>query len=232
MWSKGVEPQKSTLVLLATLNEEQGIGPTLRELRYYLQKPFMLVIDGRSTDRTVEIAKTLCAEIISQRGEGKGDAIATAVELARFEAEYAIMIDADYSYPAEFLPKMLRVLERNPRVGMVCGNRFNGESPKKIMHNLFYAGNRVLAFTHSLFNGVRLRDPLTGLRVIRWDLLEGWRPKSAGFDIEIELNNHIERQGYRIVEIPISYRPRLGEKKLKVRHGITIFKRIVLESIY
>jgi hypothetical protein len=41
----------------------------------------------------------------------------------------------------------------------------------------------------------------------------------------------VERQGYKTVEIPIDYRDRLGEKKLKLRHGFTILRRIIAESI-
>jgi hypothetical protein len=81
-----------------------------------------------------------------------------------------------------------------------------------------------------LFNGIKLNDPLSGLRVVRAEVLKGWKSKSRGFDIEAEMNYHVERMGYRIVEIPIRYRPRLGEKKLKLRHGFAILKRIVSES--
>ncbi len=72
---------------------------------------------------------------------------------------------------------------------------------------------------------------LSGLRVVRWDLLKNWTPKSSGFDIEVELNHFIEKQGYEIVEVPISLRPRLGKKKLNVFDGLTIFKRIIMERI-
>ena len=54
--------------------------------------------------------------------------------------------------------------------------------------------------------------------------------KSKGFDIEVELNHLVERKGFGIVEVPIVYRPRLGEKKLKARHGASILKRIMLET--
>jgi dolichol-phosphate mannosyltransferase len=219
-------------VLIAALNEEQGIGPTLSDFKNYVQESSLLVVDGDSCDRTVEIAKNLGAEIVFQRGKGKGDAIAQAVQRMDFDGEYVIMTDADFTYPAEFVPKMIRVLEGNPNVGMVCGNRFNRDFNNAGMRNMFYAGNRFLAATHNFFNGVKLADPFTGLRVIRWSLLKGWKPKSTGFDIEVELNHHIERRGYGIVEIPISYRDRLGEKKLKARHGLEIFKRILLESTY
>ena len=90
---------------------------------------------------------------------------------------------------------------------------------------------QVLAFVHSLFNGVSLRDPLTGLRVIRTEILRDWIVKSQGFDIEVELNHLVERRGYTTVEVPIRYRQRLGEKKLKVRHGAIILKRILQEAM-
>jgi hypothetical protein len=114
---------------------------------------------------------------------------------------------------------------------MVCGNRLNGEIDKKALHSIFHIGNQLLAWAHKMLNGVPLQDPLTGLRVIRTEVLQGWRIKSKGFDIEVELNQMVERSGFKIVEIPISYRARLGEKKLKVKHGITILKRIILETL-
>jgi dolichol-phosphate mannosyltransferase len=51
----------------------------------------------------------------------------------------------------------------------------------------------------------------------------------VGFDIEAELNCHVNSKGYDIVEIPIKYRSRLGKKKLGFRHGLEIFKRIIME---
>jgi dolichol-phosphate mannosyltransferase len=114
---------------------------------------------------------------------------------------------------------------------MVCGNRFKDELNLGKLHDILYFGNRLLAFAHNFMNGVELDDPLTGLRVVRWEILRGWKPKSRGFDIEVELNHQVERKGYGIVEMPIEYRPRLGEKKLRLRHGLTILKRIVAESL-
>jgi hypothetical protein len=60
--------------------------------------------------------------------------------------------------------------------------------------------------------------------------LDGWKPNSKGFDVEAEMNYLVRRKGYQIVEIPIEYKLRLGEKKLKLRHGFVILKRIMAES--
>lgn len=221
----------SLMVVIAAYNEEEGIGPTLAELREILDEPFYLVVDGNSTDRTVEIAKELGAEVFVQEGRGKGNAIAQAIERIDHDPEYVVLIDADFTYPAEYILGMIQILRKNPSVGMVTGNRFNSHFHLKSMNNAYYSGNRFLAFVHSLFNGVKLNDPLTGLRVVRWEILKNWKPKSKSFDIEVELNRFVEKNGYSIMEFPIHYRQRLGEKKLKLRHGFTILRRILAESL-
>ena len=230
--TKTYEKSYSTQLVVAALNEEHGIGPTLTEFLGNLDTPHVLVVDGHSRDRTVEIAKNLGVEIAFQDGVGKGNAIAKALEHINLSVKYVVLTDADYTYPAEYVPEMIEILERNPQVGMVCGNRFSGDIEPKAVRTSFYFGNKLLAFAHNLFNGVSLRDPLTGLRVIRTEILGDWAVKSQGFDIEVELNRHVERKGYTIVEVPIKYRQRLGEKKLKIRHGATILKRILQEAIH
>jgi len=222
----------SMQVIIAALNEEEGIGLTIAEFRAKLGCPRVLVVDGRSTDRTVEIAKNMGADVVFQDGLGKGDALAKALEHSDLAVDYVVIADADYTYPAEYVPKMIRILEKNPDVGMVCGNRFNSHINPKALHSVFYFGNRLLAFTHNLLNGVSLTDPLTGLRVVRAEILRNWKVKSKGFDVEVELNHQVERKGFGIVEVPIKYRERLGEKKLGVRHGVEILRRMVLETTY
>jgi len=227
-----VRNRTAVLAIIATLNEEKGIGPTIAELRRYVGNARVLVVDGNSNDSTVDVAKNSEADVIFQKGHGKGDAIAQALREAPQDMDYVVFTDADYTYPAEYVPRMIRLLEKNPRVGMVCGNRFNSHFHLDEMHNVFYFGNRLLAFTHNMLNGVALRDPLTGLRVVRWEILKDFTPKSKGFDVEVELNHQVERKGYSIMEIDISYRRRLGVKKLKLKHGLTIAKRIMLETTY
>ena len=220
------------LVMIVALNEEKGIGPTLAELRLVLEDPRYLVVDGNSVDRTVEVAKEMGADVIFQEGSGKGDAIAKAIRFVGSDAKYVVLIDADFTYPAKFLADMIRILEENPEVGMVTGNRFNSHFELRAMNSPFFVGNRFLAWAQLFLNGVSLKDTLTGLRVVRWRILKNWEPKSKGFDVEAEMNHRVERQGYKTVEIPIKYRDRLGQKKLKLRHGFSILRRIISESLY
>jgi glycosyltransferase involved in cell wall biosynthesis len=224
-------PPHPTEVVIAALNEEEGVGVTISEVSESIHPHRILLIDGHSHDRTVQVAKDFGAEILIQDGKGKGDAMAKAAKNMSPEAMYLVMTDADYTYPAEYLPEMIEILENNPGVGMVCGNRFNGLSKGKAFQGRFYYGNKLLAFAHNFFNGVNLQDPLTGLRVIRAEIFRNWKIKSKGFDIEVELNHQVVKQGFRTIEVPIGYRERLGEKKLKMKDGATILKRILAESL-
>ena len=227
-----VQCTPSTQVIIAALNEEEGIGLTISELNKTLKNSRILVVDGRSTDRTVEIAKNMGASVVCQDGLGKGDALAKAIAQSDLTVDYVVITDADYTYPAEHVPEMIRILEEHPDVGMVCGNRFSGYLDLKGLNGFFYLGNRLIGFTQNFLNGVWLADPLTGLRVLRAEILRSWTVKSKGFDVEVELNHHVEREGFSIAEIPIKYRERLGEKKLGVRHGAEILRRIMLETTY
>jgi len=219
-------------IILAALNEEMGIGPTIREIQGILGHPFLIVVDGQSTDQTVEIARSLGAYISFQRGVGKGDALFEGVKNLRFNNRYVVFTDADYTYPAASIPMMVKVLDNYPNIGMVIGDRFHGSvNNDKSSKNVFYIGNQMIAKVQYLMNGIKLSDPLSGLRVVRTELLRNWTPKSKGFDIEVELNALVDRKGYKIAEIPINYRARLGKKKLAPRHGIEIFKRIVSTAL-
>ncbi len=224
------ETSYSVQLIIAALNEAPGLGLTITEMKDTLGEISVLVVDGKSIDRTVEIAKNLGATVVYQDGVGKGDALAKAFEHVDQNLKYVILTDADYTYPADSVPNMIRILEENPIVGMVCGNRLSDQVDKNALHRVFRIGNRILAFSHNLYNGLNLQDPLTGLRVVRSEVLADWKIKSKGFDIEVELNNLVRRRGFLIEEVPIGYRARLGVKKLKARHGISILKRILLEA--
>ncbi len=217
-------------IFIAALNEEEGVGATISELSENINAKRILLIDGHSQDRTVDIAKEHGAEIFFQDGKGKGDALAKAVQCMSADVEYVVITDADFTYPAEHVPEMIQILENNPSIGMVCGNRFSRQIEGSALRGRFTLGNKLLAFAHSFLNGIDLKDPLTGLRAIRADVLRKWAIKSKGFDIEVELNHQVGKQGFGTIEVPIAYRERLGEKKLKMRHGASILKRIVFQS--
>jgi dolichol-phosphate mannosyltransferase len=222
-------------VIIPTLNEAEGIGPTINEILSTLPNSHIVVIDANSTDKTPLIARGLGATVIEQKGRGKGRAMAQILEYLRHSnpesPKYLIITDADYTYPCDQLPRMIEILEENPLVGMVTGKRIQVIKIfrlTKALINWYVLGNYLLRTAHKFCNKVGMHDPLTGLRVIRFKVIKDWRPQAKSFDIEVELNHHITKKKYKIVEVPINYRPRLGRKKLGLRHGFTILKRILI----
>lgn len=218
-------------VIVAAYNEEEGITPTICELKETLHQPHIVVIDGNSSDRTLELAKDQGVAVICQKGKGKGNAISEGIENLCEDTGYVIFTDADYTYPSKHIKEMIAVLNQNPNVGMVLGNRFDETFKFESVKNQFYLGNRILGFIQRILNGVKLNDPFTGLRIIRFELIKNWKPKSSTFDIEAEMNQHIYQLGYEIVEVPIIYRNRLGKKKLCFKDGLVILRRIFLGTI-
>lgn len=216
-----------TQIIIAALDEEEGIAYTLDEIQKYIRNPEIIVVDGNSNDQTSRVARDMGAKVIEQNGKGKGDALSLGLKFIDSNTKYVVLTDADYTYPAEYIPRMIEILERNPKIGMVCGNRFNHVYPLEAMNRAFYLGNKLITFAHSILNGIDLEDPLTGLRVIRANLLREWDPVSKDFDIEVELNNYLAHSEFETVEIPILYRERIGEKKLQMKHGSVILRRII-----
>jgi dolichol-phosphate mannosyltransferase len=208
------------------------VGSTILELKkIFKKKTHYLVVDGNSSDATVNIATNLRAQVVQQNGIGKGNAIANALKHIDPKTKYVVFIDADFTYPAEYVKSMLEILEEYPNIGMVTGNRFSNHLKFTNMNYIFYFGNRLITLIHRLLNGINLQDPLTGLRIVRWEILKNWNPKSQGFDIEVELNYYVSMTNFKIVEIPICYRIRLGKKKLSFKHGFSILQRILIQSI-
>lgn len=223
--------RRSIQVLIPALNEESGIGLTINDLTSKLGNQHILLIDGNSYDNTVQIAKDSGAEILLQKGRGKGTALYQGLKHTKFQTDYIILTDADYTYPAEEIPIMIDILNKNPKVGMVTGNRLNKNLERKNLSSLIHLGNKLLSLAHNFLNGINLQDPLSGLRVIRAEILKDWSLEAKGFDIEIELNLLVRRKGYSIIEVPVKYRPRKGEKKLKIKDGWVILQRIIKESV-
>ena len=106
-----IEIHSSISVVIATLNEEEGIGPTIGEMQEILNNPYMVVVDGNSVDRTIEIAKNMGADVMLQEGRGKGDAMFQGMKDLTTKVPYIVFTDADYTYPAEYVPGMIAILE-------------------------------------------------------------------------------------------------------------------------
>ena len=208
---------KDITVVIPTLNEAEAIGKVIDELvQVGVPKENIVVVDGGSSDGTVEVARSKGVKVVFQEGKGKTDAVKTG--LKHVTTEYALVIDGDYTYPAKHVPELL---EKACREGLdeVIGYRFKGRENIPLINRF---GNWVLIKTFNLLFGTKLKDVLSGMYIIRKTALSDAFFETKGFSVEAELAAHIASTTGRIGEVPIEYRRRIGESKLSILDGVKI----------
>ena len=223
MKPREIHPSDVTIII-PTLNEERGIGGVIEGFKK-LGYTNILVIDGNSTDRTREIAREKGARVIVQSGRGKGQAVAEAFKLV--DTEIVVLIDGDGTYDPNDVNKLLEPIQRGV-AEHVMGNRLlNFEAGA--FNKLNFAGNKILNWFFRFLYGVEVHDILTGYRALTREVYKNVDLDKHGFEIEAELVVETLSKGYRILEVPITYRKREGDTKLSpmkdgLRIGRTIFE--------
>ena len=145
-------------ILIPTLNEAPTIGNVVREFKA-LGYNHILVIDGKSTDNTVKFAREAGANVRTQSGKGKGNAIIEAFEV--IEQPYILMLDGDGTYSSKDAEKMLTPLFLG--FDQVIGDRLiNAEEGSFSRLNLF--GNHMLNLLFKVAHSRDLHDILSGYR--------------------------------------------------------------------
>jgi glycosyltransferase involved in cell wall biosynthesis len=202
--------------VIPALNEAEGIGPTLdslpeeelEDLGYNLEK---VVVDGESTDGTRDIARDHGARVVVEPRPGYGRAYKTGFQAA--EGEVLVTGDADTTYPLETTHELLQRLEDGD-LDFITTNRFADlqEGAMRPKHRL---GNWVLSATARLLFFISVRDSQSGMWVFRSAILDDLELTADGMpyseEIKIEAFRHPDVEA---VEVPIQYRPRVGEVKI------------------
>jgi len=210
-------------ILIPTLNEGPTIGNVVREFKAQGYNN-ILVIDGKSTDNTVKIAREAAATVRTQSGTGKGNAIIEAFEV--IDQSYILMLDGDGTYSAKDAEKMLAPLFIG--FDQVIGDRLiNAEEGSFSRLNLF--GNHMLNLLFKVAHSRDLHDILSGYRAFTKLAVQQMHLKERGFEIETEISVEAVRNGQRIMVVPIKYLRRPGGTGTKLspfHDGIKIVSTI------
>jgi|HubBroStandDraft_1064217.scaffolds.fasta_scaffold06348_4 glycosyltransferase involved in cell wall biosynthesis len=224
---------EDTVIVVPAYKEAGGIAAVIDEIRAAIN-PIVLVINRPSNDGTDVRAREHGAIVVDQSGRGKGNAMRQAIEYVRTNlpnARYIGFVDADCTYPASPMGSMRQLLDSQPQLGMVIAARENLKN-NGAKSEAFAIGNRLLGGVHHALNHVPLQDPLSGLRMVKTEAIGDWRPRAQGFDIECELNYFVRNvKDLEITEVDVPYRARVGEKKLRLRDGLVILRRMILIAL-
>ncbi|HKL30616.1 MAG TPA: S-layer glycoprotein N-glycosyltransferase AglJ [Natrialbaceae archaeon] len=211
-----MDDRDDVCVLVPTYNEAETIGDVVRGFR---EEGFdrVLVIDGRSTDDTRQLAEAAGAEVVVQsgtgRGSGKGQAVREGLELV--EKPYVLLVDGDGTYRPEDADSMIEPL-LDGECEHVIGDRFADMRPGA-MSRLNRSGNRLINWGFRRIHGQDFGDILSGYRAFTLESTGKMPLTAQGFGIETEMAVECVKQGIETCVVPITYEPRPDESETNLR---------------
>jgi glycosyltransferase involved in cell wall biosynthesis len=209
-------PQPLVSVVMPCLDEEEAVGGCVREalgaLRLMGVPGEVLVVDNGSTDGSAQIAAAAGARVVREDRRGYGAAYQRGFGEAR--GRFLVMGDADGTYPFTEIPRFVDPL-RADECDVVMGDRLGGDmAPGAMSWSHRWIGNPILSGMLRLFFHTGVSDSHCGMRAFTREAYERMNPRTTGMEFASELVVNALRSNLRIREIPIRYRPRLGESKL------------------
>jgi hypothetical protein len=212
-----------TTVVLPAYNEGAALPHVLDELGDYLDDGYeVLVVDDGSTDDTATVAERYPVRLV-QHPDNRGKGVAIRTGIAEAQGENVVIMDADATYPVPAIKEMVELLDEND---LVRGIR---ESEPESMPTVNRFGNWLINKLLAISHGLEGADHLSGLYAIRRSEAVKLGTEARGFDIETEIGIKARARGLRQATVPISYLPRVGEKKLSPwRDGLRILGRVIV----
>jgi glycosyltransferase involved in cell wall biosynthesis len=197
-------------VIIPTNNEAKAIGRVLADLPANLVTE-VIVVDSDSRDGTPDVARKMGARVIEEPRRGYGRACLTGLANAE-NPEVVVFLDGDYSdRPAE-LPILLAPIFEG-RADITLGSRFGGNSNSGAVPWHQSVGNRFAAGLIRILYGVQVTD-LGPFRAGRVEVLRSLALEETTYGWAVEMILKAAIAGFRVVEVPVSYYPRIGRSKI------------------
>jgi glycosyltransferase involved in cell wall biosynthesis len=200
-------------VVIPARNEEASLPRVLDALpRPPVRR--VVVADNSSTDDTAAAATRGGAVVVREARPGYGSACLRALGHLRENdpPEIVVFLDADYSDHPEELPRLIEPLLRG-KADLVIGSRILGAREPGALLPQARVGNLVACLLILLLYRHRYTD-LGPFRAVRWSALEQLQMEDPDFGWTAEMQVKALRHGLRVVEVPVSYRRRLGTSKI------------------
>ncbi len=214
--------------VIAAKQEGPSISEVIRRTRRYVGQ--VIVVAGRSTDGTPELAERGGATVLADGGRGKGEAIRRAIPHIR--TPIAVFLDADGSHDPEDIPLLVEPILLDA-ADHVSGSRLRGGSSE--LHGSFdeffrLAGSSFITAAINWRFNCRLSESQNGFRAIRTSVLRDLDLREDHTTIEQEMIIKTLRKGFRMAEVPSHEHPRAhGSSHIRVwrsapRYGYSLVK--------
>ena len=197
--------------MILTLNEIDGVAQVFPKLPLHAVDE-VLVVDGGSTDGTLEFFAARDVRVIRQEGRGRGEAFRIAAREARHDA--LVFFSPDGNEDPDDIPRLVDGLAAG--FDMVTASRFMAGGRSEDDDRWIFAGRRWgnLVFTwlvNRLWPGrPRITDAINGYRAVTRDAFTRLAPDAAGYAVELQMSIRARRLRRRVLEIPTREGDRVG----------------------
>ncbi|WP_168223471.1 glycosyltransferase family 2 protein [Pseudarthrobacter sp. NIBRBAC000502772] len=191
-------PRASVSVVIPTLNEARNIPWVLRRIPSYVDE--VVIVDGRSTDNTVGVARAIRENLVIVDEQRKGKGVALRSGFAAASGDIIVMLDADGSMDPQEIGWFVAPLQHD--FDFVKGSRHVTGGGSEDLTRLRKAGNRALTGLANAVLHSNYSDLCYGYIAFRRECLEILQLESDGFEIETELIVRAAKAGLRIAEVP------------------------------
>jgi len=198
-------------VIIPAFNEALSIDKVIAEIPTYVEE--IIVVNNNSSDHTAEAAKKAGATVLDEPRQGYGFACLKGIEaLKGKDAAIVVFLDADYSdYPAELTDVIAPLLEED--YDLVIGSRDLGQKEAGSMTPQQIFGNWLATRLIKLFFGVTYTD-LGPFRAIKYQKLIDLQMEDQTYGWTVEMQLKAAKQKYKVTEVPVNYRVRIGQSKV------------------
>ncbi|MDH3579894.1 MAG: glycosyltransferase family 2 protein [Hyphomicrobiales bacterium] len=219
-------------VIIPALNEEQAIARVIADIPGWVDET--IVVDNGSSDRTAAVAAEAGATVIAEPERGYGAACLAGIRHCE-EADILVFVDGDYSdHPQELDQLVAPIL--SGRCDFVVGSRVTGRAEPGALTPQQRFGNWLACKLMNFFWRSCYTD-LGPFRAIDARALAGLKMQDRAYGWTVEMQIKAALSGLAVDEVPVSYRPRIGQSKVSgtvkgtILAGITILRLIGLFAL-
>jgi glycosyltransferase involved in cell wall biosynthesis len=213
--------------LIPCYNEELTVGQVISDLKTLLPEAGIYVFDNNSTDKTEQVARESGAIVIKEHRQGKGFVVQSMFN--KVAADIYLMVDGDDTYDLSKIYDMISIVKAGA-ADMVVGNRLETYSSRSFRPLHAFGNKLVRDLVNRLFRA-RLRDIMSGLRVMNRDFVKNINIIASGFEVETEMTIKALKYDFIIKEVDIEYgeRPAGSVSKLNTfSDGMLVLKTIFM----
>ncbi len=218
-------------VIIPAFNEEKSIAKVINDIPRNIISE-VIVVNNNSTDKTEKAAKDAGATVLAEEFQGYGASCLRGIEhIKKSACDVIVFLDGDYSDFPEEINLLLEPIV-NQGYDFVVGSRVLGKREKGSLRIQSIIGSLISCYFINIFWRVKYTD-LGPFRAIKLDkLLElGMADKWYGWTVEMQIK--AAKKGLKIIEVPVSYRNRIGKSKVTgTLKGTFMASLIILKTIF